>query len=99
MGGSGTFRLSMNYPDVYAAAYSLSGPPDGEETFLKPHKDDLIYLRNAKTLPAGDWELMMCVAALAAFSPDTIAPPFYVQFPLNDSGERIDSVWQKCFKL
>ncbi len=96
MGGYGTFWFSMNYPEIYAAAYSLSGRP-ALEPYLE-NNTNMIIARNAKSFEGLDWEVQACVATSAAGSPDTTALPFYAQFPVDDSGEIIDSIWQKWSK-
>jgi S-formylglutathione hydrolase len=95
MGGYGTLWLIMNYPSVFNAAYMLSGNPELEELYLENNRDNMIEANNAESLEGLSWRTVVCIAAAAAFTPDSFAPPFYAQFPLDDSGVRIDSIWNK----
>ena len=98
MGGYGTLWLIMNYPSVFNAAYMLSGHPELEELYLENLRDNMIAASNAENLAGLDWRKVVCIAAAAAFAPDTLVPPFYAQFPLDDSGVLIDSIWDKWLK-
>ncbi|WP_340113716.1 BspA family leucine-rich repeat surface protein [Maribellus mangrovi] len=95
MGGFGTISLALNYPDKYNAAYMLSGVMDLEDLNLITYKDNVINANSAESFGAVGVVTKMIIAEAAAFSPDSFALPFYAQFPLNTSGEMVDSIWQK----
>ena len=95
MGGHGTIWLIMNYPDIFNAAYAFSADVDIEELYLVTMRDNMIKAVNANSLEGLEWQQVVCIALAAAIAPDSLAPPFYAQFPLDDSGVLIDSIWQK----
>jgi enterochelin esterase-like enzyme len=96
MGGHGTFWLIMNYPDVFNAAYSLSGDVSVEDLTLGSSLPYLIESMKLPSLEGADWLKVVGGAAAAVFAPDTSAPPpFYAQFPVTLDTVRIDSTWEK----
>ena len=85
MGGYGTARLGMKYPDVYGALYIMSpcclsprtAPPASAVTAITAVKTP----EDAAKL---DFLARATFAVAAAWSPNPKAPPFYVDLPVND---------------
>ena len=91
MGGYGAMWLIMNNPSIFNEVYTLSGHPEFEGLYLD---DNMIDAVNAPSLDGLGWRQVVCIALAAAIAPDSLAPPFYAQFPLNKDGVLIDSIWQ-----
>ena len=96
MGGYGTIKLAMKHPDIFGAAYSLSGAClVFEDVILGTMKEWLIQAAGSSSLIGLPWQALTMVAQAAAYSPDSTALPFYGQFPVTAEGVVIDSIWQK----
>jgi len=85
MGGYGTARLGMKYPEVYGALYIMSpcclsardAPPAAAMEALAKVKTP----EEAKTL---DFLGRATFAVAAAWSPNPKKPPFYIDLPVED---------------
>lgn len=93
-GGQGTLWISMNNPGNFNAAYVNCGWVDFTEK-AKEFKDEMIAAGQAEEWEDLNWLIQAQIAEAAAFAPDTTSPPFYCQFPYDDSEELIDSIWGK----
>ncbi len=93
MGGFGALRLAMHHPELFSAVYALSPygltPADIiGRNMTKAWRvalalTDTSQLKGAGFLP----ELAMAVAAV--YSPDTLHPPFYFDFPVRAEGDSL----------
>jgi len=83
MGGYGTFRLAMKYPDVYGAVYALSA------CCLSPTYAQPAAIAKAQTIQSdsafakAEFFTKVVVALAAAWSPNPKAPPYF-EFPYKD---------------
>ncbi len=82
MGGYGTVRLGMRYPDVYSSIYAMSAcclipnsnpPPDATA------KAEAIH--SAADLAKADFGTRAMIASAAAWSPDPKNPPLFLDLP------------------
>ena len=87
MGGYGTTRIGMKYPDVFGAIYMLSpcclSP---RETFaVDPAVEaKLRALRSPGEAATLGWGERAQLASAAAWSPNPKAPPLYLDLPVKD---------------
>ncbi|MGB5846848.1 MAG: alpha/beta hydrolase-fold protein [Ignavibacteriaceae bacterium] len=100
-GAYSSMKLALKHPDIFGVVAAHSGTPDlnvGVEVW-RPH----VLAENGGSPPynfnpnAGVFSISIFGWA-GAFSPNMTNPPFYVDFPLNSSGDIIDSVmvkWQQ----
>jgi S-formylglutathione hydrolase FrmB len=85
MGGYGTIRLAMKYPNVYSSTYILSACC--LTASLNPRVESFAQVEAAKTpeevskLPRGP---VTMAAEAAAWSPDPKNPPFFYDLPVKD---------------
>ena len=103
MGGHGAVKLGMKYADVFALVGSLSGSPLSVRYRKTIYRNALLnHARpsNLKTLLEEvtferNWNLAAAYAKAAAFSPNALNPPFYLDLPFAGStAEEDDPVWQ-----
>lgn len=90
MGGYGTLRLGMKYPDVYSAIYALSpccmdgGPSTNPELISKLEQFTPEQIEDASFFE------IAALATSAAFAPNPQNPPFYLDLPAKDGSPRQD---------
>jgi len=85
MGGYGTARLGMKYPDVYGALYIMSpcclsardAPPAAAEAIVEK-------VRAPEEAAKLDFLPKATLAVAAAWSPDPTKPPLYLDLPMAD---------------
>ena len=98
MGGIGSMSLALQHPDIYIAVAAMSGSLDlnaGIDSWI-PH----ILQENEGGPPYDYYPLngvftLLTYTAAGAFSPNLDHEPFLVDFPLDDQGEKIDSVYER----
>jgi S-formylglutathione hydrolase len=87
MGGYGTIRIGMKHPEVFSSIYALSaccldagmnGPQ--RVNGLAP----LESIHTASEVRAAPSETSVVFALAAAFSPDPLNPPLYLDLPVRD---------------
>lgn len=82
MGGYGTLRLAMKYPEIFSSVYALSAcclapvPPTPNDTFAAAEK-----ITSAADLSKVGFGTRAAVAESAAWSPDPDKPPLYFDLP------------------
>lgn len=92
MGGYGTLRLGMKYPEVYSAIYALSpccmdgGASPNPEMIAKLEKMTPDQLQGASFFE------IATLATSAAFAPNPKNPPFYLDLPAKDGEPRPDVI-------
>jgi len=96
MGGYGTMKLAMKHPDLFSSLASHSAPLVFQN-FDNAFFPQLVLLENSggQFDPDNGNVTNMMFAMSAAFSPDIDNPPYYVDLPINNRGEIIDSVFQE----
>ncbi len=91
MGGYGTMRLGMKFPDVFAAIYAMSPCcMDGEvsinEDFVKK-MESYTTLEQLKDAPFFE---IATLATSSAWAPNPENPPYYLDLPFEDGKVRHD---------
>lgn len=85
MGGYGTIRLGMKYPEVYSSIYALSPcclpPTAGSQN---PAMAKASAIKSAADLQKADFGTRAMIASAAAWSPDPEKPPLYLDLPSID---------------
>ena len=87
MGGYGTIRLGMKYPEVYCAIYMLSACCMEGEVNTNP--ESLKILREINTrekLANASFGASATMASAAAWAPNPENPPFFLDLPSPDDG-------------
>lgn len=82
MGGYGTVRLGMKYPEVFSSIYALSPcclTPSA--TAQNPAITKAEAIRGAADLAKADFGTRAMIASAAAWSPDAQKPPLYFDLP------------------
>lgn len=88
MGGYGTLRLGMKYPEVYAAIYALSpccmdgGANTNAELMAK------LEAFTPEQLEGANFFEIATLATSAAFAPNPQNPPFYLDLPAKNGEPR-----------
>lgn len=93
MGGYGTIRLGMKYPEVWSAIYMLS-PCCMEGTMLDTSTGMMKSVEEVTTvdqLETAGFGTIATLASAAAWAPDPDKPPFYLDLPFA-SGEVLPEV-------
>jgi enterochelin esterase-like enzyme len=92
MGGYGTLRLGMKYPDVYAAIYALSPCcMDGAASTNAELMTKLEGFTPDQLQTASFFEIAT-LATSAAFAPNPQNPPFYLDLPAKNGEPRPDVI-------
>jgi enterochelin esterase-like enzyme len=91
MGGYGTVRLGMKYPDVFSVIYILSaccmeGTVPSNPASMKPY-ESITSIDQLKDVPFG---IMANLASAAAWAPNPEKPPFYLDLPFENGEVRQD---------
>ncbi|MGN6423982.1 MAG: alpha/beta hydrolase-fold protein, partial [Asticcacaulis sp.] len=91
MGGYGTTRIGMKYPEVFGALYIMSpcclsarGAPPAEIG------KKLEAITTKDEAEKADWMSRAMLASAAAWSPDPKAPPLYLDLPTKDGAPQPD---------
>jgi len=100
MGGRGALYLAMSYPGVYSAIYGLSSGQMnfGEVLELSDNHEWWSRLLELQEVGEADQSMVRMIGLSAAFSPNTIRPPFYADFPFEIVGGKLEArldVWHK----
>jgi S-formylglutathione hydrolase len=85
MGGYGTLRIGMKYPQVFSSLYALS--PCCLGASLEPSAEVTSKAAQALTseqIAAADFPTKAMLASAAAWSPDPTRPPRYFALPIED---------------
>lgn len=85
MGGYGTIRLGMKFPDVFSSLYAMSAcclAPNA--SFDTPAMAKAQTVKSAADLAQLDFPTRAAVASAAAWSPDPTKSPLYYDLPLSD---------------
>ncbi|MFC1692115.1 alpha/beta hydrolase [Candidatus Latescibacterota bacterium] len=94
MGGYGAMKLAMKHPDIYGAVYSLSGVLVFDNFYLDRSRKNIVLAVKAESLPE-DGSLNFAISSAVVFTPNPDTQPFQCDFPLDENGQLIESVWQK----
>jgi enterochelin esterase-like enzyme len=95
MGGYGTMRIGMQYPDVFSSIYLLSpccmSPRTGGNTDAQRQAE---AVSNVEQIDEQSFFVLATLASAAAWAPNPTKPPFYMDLPIQD-GEVIPEVANK----
>ncbi|MCB9265721.1 MAG: esterase [Lewinellaceae bacterium] len=96
MGGYGTIRLGMKYPEVWSAIYLLSPCcMDGVLTDVNPlFAKSVEDVTSVDQLDAANFFVIATLASAAAWAPNPKKPPFYLDLPFKD-GEVLPEIAAK----
>ena len=92
MGGYGTIRIGMKYPDAFSSLYAMSAcclAPNPNLT--GPAMNKALAIQSAADLAKADFGTRAMIASAAAWSPDPQNPPLYFDLPVAD-GKVVPSV-------
>ncbi|HUQ66941.1 MAG TPA: alpha/beta hydrolase-fold protein [Flavitalea sp.] len=87
MGGYGTMRIGQKYPDVFSSIYLLSpccmlpgsNFPDNPESISK-----IEAVKTFADVEKADFMTKAAFASAAAWSPDPVKPPLFLDMPVKD---------------
>jgi S-formylglutathione hydrolase len=89
MGGYGTIRLGMKYPEVFSSIYAMSAcclaPAPNN-----PARAKIPDIHSDEELEKADFLTKAMFASAAAWSPDPKNPPRFIDFPWKDGQPAID---------
>ncbi|HEY6441965.1 MAG TPA: alpha/beta hydrolase-fold protein [Candidatus Acidoferrales bacterium] len=96
MGGYGTIRIGMKYPEVFSSLYAMSAcclAPNRNTQGAAMEKAEAI--RSAADLAKTDFGTRAMIASAAAWSPDPQNPPLYLDLPVKDGKPQplIEAKW------
>jgi len=85
MGGYGTVRLGMKFPEAFSSLYAMSACCLSPTTNpLNPTMDKALAIQSAADLAKADFGTRAMIASGAAWSPDPKKPPLYLDLPVAD---------------
>ncbi len=82
MGGYGAFRIGERNPDVFSAIYLLS--PCCLNSSPVPAASTVDSIKTIEQFQKADFGTKILFASAAAWSPNPLKPPFYIDFPVKD---------------
>ncbi|TNF40534.1 MAG: esterase [Cytophagales bacterium] len=92
MGGYGTLRLGMKYPDVYSAIYALSPCCMDGGASTNPELMKKLETLTPDQLQETSFFEIAALATSAAFAPNPKNPPLYLDLPAKDGEPRKDVI-------
>lgn len=96
MGGYGTLRIGMKYPDVFSSIYALSPccmlPSNSLLSGQGGVPPQLENLKTAADIDKAGFGAKAVLASAAAWSPNPKNPPFYLDLPSKDGKVRPEIV-------
>jgi len=99
MGGYGSARFSVKYPEMFRACVPCSGFPAMPDTLLNAWKN-LYYIDNGSYVPtisnAVNTQLLLTICG--GLSPNMSNPPCYVDFPFDTMGNWVDTVLNRWYQ-
>lgn len=93
MGGYGTVRIGMKYPEVFHSLYAMS--PCCMGASLQPASDAMVKVAKVVTdedLQKADFGTKAMLASAAAWSPNPKNPPRYLDLPVKDGQPDADVI-------
>lgn len=88
MGGYGTLRIGLKYPSAFAAIYALSpcclAPAAPARAVSEEIQKKLAAIETKEQLLKADFMTKAMFASAAAWSPNPLKPPFFVDLPWKD---------------
>jgi enterochelin esterase-like enzyme len=84
MGGYGTARLGMKYPNVYSSIYMRSACCMPPRTADSPGIKEVENVKTVEQATKGGFGIRSTLSVAAAWSPNPKNPPFYVDLPTKD---------------
>ena len=91
MGGYGTIRLGMKYPDVYSVIYLLSACcMEGSYRSNLEFMEKVEAIASFEELEDASFGAKAILASAAAWAPNPDKPPFYLDLPFANGKERPD---------
>lgn len=90
MGGYGTLRIGMKYPDVFSSLYAMSSCCLSARRFAGPTDAALEELETVEAAQVLGMGSRTTLAASAAWSPNPDNPPLYLDLPTQDGEVRYD---------
>ena len=95
MGGYGTIRLGMKYPDVFSSIYMMSPCcMEGGVTDNKEFMDTMESFTTLDQLEDASFFEIATLATSAAFAPNPDNPPYYLDLPFADGEIRQDIAYK-----
>jgi enterochelin esterase-like enzyme len=86
MGGYGTIRLGMKYPEVFSSLYAMSACCLSARDLSADLGRQIAVVKTREQAQAAHFFLRATFATAAAWSPNPNKPPFFADFPSEDGG-------------
>ena len=91
MGGYGTIRLGMKYPDVFSVIYILSACcMEGTVSSNPESMKTMEAINSFEQLEDASFGVLASLASAAAWAPNPDKPPFYLDLPFSNGEVRQD---------
>lgn len=91
MGGYGSIRLGMKFPEVFSSIYMLSPCcMEGQVTDNQDLIEEIQAVDEISDLEGTRFRVLTHLASSAAWAPNPDNPPFYLDLPFDSSGVRYD---------
>lgn len=92
MGGHGTIKMAMLYPEVYSCAYAMSPAMmelNGEHNALSDGFKAIQLAKKPEEILQGNFQSLVLLAMGRTFTPNLKNPPFYADMPFTYNGEKL----------
>ncbi len=96
MGGYGSIRIGMKHPEVFSSVYLLSPccmAPNWTSRSDSQFESRLLAVRTQEQFEKADFFTKATFASAAAWSPDPKNPPFYLDLPVGDKKDTVQTKW------
>lgn len=84
MGGYGTTRIGMKYPDVFSSLYAMSGCCLSARDISPEMGRTVEAITTKEEAVAGNFMIRATLAVASSWSPNPGKPPFFVDLPTRD---------------
>lgn len=92
MGGYGTLRIAMKYPEVFSAAYAMSACCLAPMANAGPGATKAESIRSVEEVAKLDFGTKAALSCAAAWSPNPKNPPLFIDLPTKDGALRPEIV-------
>jgi S-formylglutathione hydrolase FrmB len=91
MGGYGTARIGMKYPDMFSSLYIMSACCLSARTITGEEGRPIEAVKTREEAAAGNFMLRATLAVSSAWSPNPNKPPFFIDLP-TENGQVVPRV-------
>lgn len=102
MGGQGALKIAMKHPELFSTVYALSASDlVMDDYILKAKKEYVLQAAQSQEdqyMNVDSSQVRSIISRAFVYAPNPSLLPFYGELPLTETGDLIDTTWQKWLK-